>query len=131
MELERIASDLYREFPRNAEKLSKEMEKLSGLLEETGAAVMMEIEKEKYRKEKDPDRIKDCADAVVAADAVEAVVGMSAPVSSAAPGRQDARSRPNCADQKKKAMTCILFIRQKKTDGVASHRPVVNICNQC
>ena len=59
MELERIASDLYREFPRNAEKLSKEMEKLSGLLEETGAAVMMEIEKEKYRKEKDPDRIKE------------------------------------------------------------------------
>ena len=59
MELERIASDLYREFPRNAEKLSKEMEKLSGLLEETGAAVMMEIEKQKYRKEKDPDRIKE------------------------------------------------------------------------
>ena len=59
MELERIASDLYREFPRNAEKLSKEMERLSGLLEETGAALMMEIEKEKYRKDKDPDRIRE------------------------------------------------------------------------
>ena len=59
MELERIASDLYREFPRNAEKLSKEIERLSGLLEETGAAVMMEIEKEKYRKGKDPARIKE------------------------------------------------------------------------
>ena len=59
MELERIASDLYREFPRNAEKLSKEIERLSGLLEETGAAVMMEIEKEKYRKDKDPARIKE------------------------------------------------------------------------
>lgn len=60
MELERIASDLYREFPRNAEKLSKELERLSGLLEETGAAIMMEIEKEKYRKDKDPGRIKEC-----------------------------------------------------------------------
>ena len=59
MELERIASDLYREFPRNAEKLSKELERLSGLLEETGAALMMEIEKEKYRKDKDPDRIRE------------------------------------------------------------------------
>ena len=59
MELERIASDLYREFPRNAEKLSKELERLSGLLEETGAALMMEIEKEKYRKDKAPDRIRE------------------------------------------------------------------------
>lgn len=59
MELERIASDLYREFPRNADKLSKELERLSGLLEETGAAIMMEVEKEKYRKDKDPDRIKE------------------------------------------------------------------------
>lgn len=59
MELERIASDLYRGFPKNAEKLSREMERLSGLLEETGAAVMMEIEKEKYRKDKDPERIKE------------------------------------------------------------------------
>ena len=54
MELEKIAADLYREFPKNAEKLSREMERLSGLLEETGAAIMMEIEKEKYRKDKDP-----------------------------------------------------------------------------
>ena len=45
MELEKIAADLYREFPKNAEKLSREMERLSGLLEETGAAIMMEIEK--------------------------------------------------------------------------------------
>ncbi len=59
MELERIASDLYREFPKNAEKLSREMERLSGLLEETGVALMMEIEKEKYRKDKDPGRIKE------------------------------------------------------------------------
>ena len=59
MELERIAADLYRGFPRNAEKLSREMERLSGLLQETGAAVMMEIEKEKYRKDRDPDRIKE------------------------------------------------------------------------
>ena len=44
MELEKIAADLYREFPKNAEKLSREMERLSGLLEETGAAIMMEIE---------------------------------------------------------------------------------------
>ena len=41
MELERIASNLYRAFPRNAEKLSRELERLTGLLEETGAAVMM------------------------------------------------------------------------------------------
>lgn len=59
MELERVASDLYRSFPKNAEKLSKELERLAGLLEETGAAVMMEIEKEKYKKEKDPEKIKD------------------------------------------------------------------------
>ena len=59
MELERIASNLYRAFPRNAEKLSRELERLTGLLEETGAAVMMEIEKEKYRKDKDPERIKE------------------------------------------------------------------------
>ena len=59
MELERIAADLYRGFPKNAEKLSREMERLSGLLQETGAAVMMEIEKEKYRKDRDPDRIKE------------------------------------------------------------------------
>ena len=59
MELERVAGDLYRGFPRNAEKLSREMEKFTALLEETGAAVMMEIEKEKYRKDKDPQRIKD------------------------------------------------------------------------
>ncbi len=59
MELEKIAADLYREFPKNAEKLSRELERLSGLLEETGAAVMMEIEKEKYRKDKDPERIRD------------------------------------------------------------------------
>ena len=58
MELEKIAADLYREFPKNAEKLSREMERLSGLLEETGAAIMMEIEKEKYRKDKDPERIR-------------------------------------------------------------------------
>ena len=58
MELERVASDLYRSFPKNAEKLSKELERLAGLLEETGAAVMMEIEKEKYKKEKDPEKIK-------------------------------------------------------------------------
>ena len=60
MELEKIAAELYREFPKNAEKLSRELERLSGLLEETGAAVMMEIEKEKYRKDKDPERIKNC-----------------------------------------------------------------------
>ena len=30
MELERVAADLYREFPKNAEKLSKELERLSG-----------------------------------------------------------------------------------------------------
>lgn len=59
MELERVAGSLYRGFPRNAEKLSREMERLIGLLEETGAAVMMEIEKEKYRKDKDPERIKE------------------------------------------------------------------------
>ena len=59
MELERIASNLYRAFPRNAEKLSRELERMTGLLEETGAAVMMEIEKEKYRKDKDPERIKE------------------------------------------------------------------------
>lgn len=59
MELEKIAADLYRGFPKNAEKLSREMERLAGLLEEAGAAVMMEIEKEKYRKDKDPDRIKE------------------------------------------------------------------------
>ena len=59
MELERVATDLYREFPKNAEKLSKELERLSGLLEETGAAIMMEIEKEKYRKDKDPDLIRE------------------------------------------------------------------------
>ena len=59
MELEKIAADLYRGFPKNAEKLSREMERLSGLLEEAGAAVMMEIEKEKYRKDKDPERIKE------------------------------------------------------------------------
>ena len=29
MELERIASNLYREFPRNAEKLSRELERLT------------------------------------------------------------------------------------------------------
>ena len=58
MELEKIAADLYREFPKNAEKLSREMERLSGLLEEAGTAVMMEIEKEKYRKDKDPERLK-------------------------------------------------------------------------
>ena len=58
MELEKIAADLYREFPKNAEKLSREMERLSGLLEETGAAIMMEIEKEKYRKDKDPEQIR-------------------------------------------------------------------------
>ena len=59
MELEKIAADLYRGFPKNAEKLSREMERLVGLLEETGAAVMMEIEKEKYRKDKDPERIRE------------------------------------------------------------------------
>lgn len=59
MELERVAGDLYRGFSKNAEKLSKEMERLSGLLEETAAAVMMEIEKEKYRKDKDAERIKE------------------------------------------------------------------------
>ncbi len=58
MELEKIAADLYRAFPKNAEKLSREMERLSGLLEETGAAIMVEIEKEKYRKDKDPEQIK-------------------------------------------------------------------------
>ena len=58
MELEKIAADLYREFPKNAEKLSREMERLSGLLEETGAAIMMEIEKEKYRKDKDPEQLR-------------------------------------------------------------------------
>ncbi len=58
MELEKIAADLYREFPKNAEKLSREMERLSGLLEETGAAIMIEIEKEKYRKDKDPEQIR-------------------------------------------------------------------------
>ena len=58
MELEKIAADLYREFPKNAEKLSREMERLSGLLEETGAAIMLEIEKEKYRKDKDPEQIR-------------------------------------------------------------------------
>ena len=35
MELERIASNLYRAFPRNAEKLSRELERMTGLLEET------------------------------------------------------------------------------------------------
>ena len=59
MELEKIAADLYRGFPKNAEKLSREMERLSVLLEEAGAAVMMEIEKEKYRGDKDPDKIKE------------------------------------------------------------------------
>ncbi|HAB93626.1 MAG TPA: hypothetical protein DCF49_02490 [Lachnospiraceae bacterium] len=59
MELERIASDLYRGFPANADKLAREMERLRTLLEETGAAVMMEIEKEKYRKEKDSEKIKE------------------------------------------------------------------------
>ena len=59
MELERIASDLYRGFAGNADKLAREMERLRSLLEETGAAVMMEIEKEKYRKDKDADKIKE------------------------------------------------------------------------
>lgn len=58
MELEKVAAELYREFPKNAEKLSREMERLSGLLEETAAAVMMEIEKQKYRKDRDPEQIK-------------------------------------------------------------------------
>ena len=40
MELERIASDLYRGFAGNADKLAREMERLRSLLEETGAAVM-------------------------------------------------------------------------------------------
>lgn len=59
MELERIASDLYRGFSGNADKISRELERLRSLLEETGAAVMMEIEKEKYRKDKDADKIKE------------------------------------------------------------------------
>ena len=59
MELERIASDLYRGFPRQSDKLSREMERLLTLLEETGTAVMMEIEKEKYKKDKDAGKIKE------------------------------------------------------------------------
>lgn len=58
MELEKIAGNLYRELPASADKLSKELERLQVLLTETGAAVMMEIEREKYRKDRDQDHIK-------------------------------------------------------------------------
>lgn len=58
MELEKIAGNLYRELPGSAHKLSRELERLNTLLTQTGAAVMMEIEKEKYRKDRDPDHIR-------------------------------------------------------------------------
>ena len=59
MELEKVASELYRNFRPSAEKLSRETVRMQGLLEETAATVMMEIEKEKYRRDKDPARLKE------------------------------------------------------------------------
>ncbi len=59
MELERIAGGLYRELPSNTEKLDKELERFYALLEETGAALMVQIEKEKYKKDKDTERVKE------------------------------------------------------------------------
>ncbi len=58
MELERVAGGLYRELPKNADKLDKELTRLSGVLEETAATLMVQIEKEKYKKDKDAERIK-------------------------------------------------------------------------
>lgn len=58
MELEKVAGILYRELPGSAEKLSRELERLNTLLTQTGAAVMIEIEKEKYRRDRDPDHMK-------------------------------------------------------------------------
>ena len=60
MELEKAASELYRSFRPSAEKLSKEVVRMQGILEETAAAVMMEIEREKYRKDRDPAHLKEC-----------------------------------------------------------------------
>lgn len=60
MELEKVSSELYRSFPGSADKIAKEAVRMQGILEETAAAVMMEIEKEKYRKDKDPAHLKEC-----------------------------------------------------------------------
>lgn len=60
MELDKVASELYRNFHTNAEKLARESVRLQGLLEETAAAVMMEIEREKYKKDSDPAHLKEC-----------------------------------------------------------------------
>ena len=42
-------------------------------------------------------------------------------------GRQAAANRASCNEQIMTTMVRILFIRQKKTDGVASHLPVNNL----
>ena len=59
MELEKIAASLAAQNPQQAQKLDKELERLLTVLEETGTAVLSGLEKARYRKEKDPDKIRE------------------------------------------------------------------------
>ena len=59
MELEKIAESLYSQQPEAAAKLDKELDRFAALLEEVGNAVLIRMEKARYRKEKDPEQIKE------------------------------------------------------------------------
>ena len=59
MELEKIAGSLYVWQPSQTQKLDRELDRLAAVLEETGTAVLASLEKARYRKEKDPEAIKE------------------------------------------------------------------------